>query len=120
MIWLLLPGLELFDGKSLKGWYWTRGGAVPAHSGEARDGVLRTTPGVGKEVSLLSEGEFEDFDFRFEWRAEAGANSGSKYRIQMYGESGQRLEPVGLEYQITDDPKNRRPAMAGLSFWDPL
>ncbi|MFO0339999.1 MAG: DUF1080 domain-containing protein, partial [Acidobacteriota bacterium] len=106
MIWLLLLGLELFDGKSLKGWYWTRGGAAPAPSWEARGGVLRTTPGVGKEVYLLSEAEFEDFDFSFEWRAEAGANSGIKYRIQMYGESGQRLEPVGLEYQITDDERN--------------
>ncbi len=108
MFWflLLLLGIDLFDGTSLKGWYWTREAEVPLPSWEARGGVLQTTPGRGKEVYLLTEAEFDDFDFRFEWRAEPGANSGIKYRIQTYGDSQRRLEPVGLEYQITDDEHN--------------
>lgn len=87
----------LFDGRSLAGWYWEKGEAVSAPGWEARDGLLATTPGRGKAVYLLTREEFEDFDFRFEWRAEAGANSGVKCRIQMFGDSMRRLELVGLE-----------------------
>lgn len=96
----------LFDGRTLNGWYWEKGAAVSVPSWEARHGLLVTTPGHGKEVYLLTREEFEDFDFQFEWRAEAAANSGVKYRIQMFGDSKRRLEPVGLEYQITDDLAN--------------
>lgn len=107
-VWLLLFSQEkaLFDGRSLAGWYWEKGEAVSVPSWEARNGLLVTTPGRGKAVYLLTREEFEDFDFRFEWRAEVGANSGVKYRIQMFGDSSRRLEPVGLEYQITDDLAN--------------
>ena len=97
---------DLFDGKSLDGWMWSREEAPPVPSWVARDGMLVTTPGQGKEVYLLTKESFEDFDFTFEWRAEAGANSGVKYRIQSYGESTRRIEPTGLEYQITDDVTN--------------
>lgn len=97
---------DLFDGKTLDGWMWSREAAPPAPSWVARDGMLVATPGQGKEVYLLTKESFEDFDFTFEWRAEAGANSGVKYRIQTYGESTRRIEPVGLEYQITDDVTN--------------
>ncbi len=97
---------DLFDGKTLNGWMWSREDAPPQPSWVARDGMLVATPGQGKEVYLLTKEAFEDFDFTFEWRAEAGANSGVKYRIQTYGESVRRIEPVGLEYQITDDETN--------------
>ena len=96
----------MFDGKSLDGWMWSREVAPPKPSWVARDGMLVATPGQGKEVYLLTQESFEDFDFTFEWRAEAGANSGVKYRIQSYGESTRRIEPTGLEYQITDDVTN--------------
>jgi len=97
---------DLFDGRSLDGWMWSREEVPPTPSWVARDGMLVATPGQGKEVYLLTKESFEDFDFTFEWRAEAGANSGVKYRIQTYGESTRRIEPVGLEYQITDDETN--------------
>lgn len=96
----------LFDGRSLEGWMWSRDPEVPQPSWAVRDGVLMTTPGTGKEVYLLTKDSFTDFEFAFEWRAEARANSGVKYRIQMYGESTRRIEPVGFEYQITDDDAN--------------
>jgi hypothetical protein len=69
--------------------------------------MLCTTPGRGNEVYLLTEQEFEDFELRFEWYSERGGNSGIKYRIQAWGNSARRLEPTGLEYQITDDENNR-------------
>ena len=96
----------LFDGISLNGWMWSREGEVPQPSWVVRDGVLLTTPGQGSEVYLLTKESFSDFEFVFEWRAEPRANSGVKYRVQMYGESTRKIEPIGFEYQITDDEAN--------------
>jgi len=98
--------IRLFNGKNLEGWYWSKADHPPAPSWAVRDGLLVTTPKSGKEVYLISKDSFTDFDLRFEWRAEKGANSGIKYRIQVFADSERRLEPVGLEYQITDDVEN--------------
>ena len=79
--------------------------------------MIRTTPGKGKETYLLTRESFSDFELSFEWKAEAGANSGVKYRFQAYwlgiGEQVAsepagpgRIEPIALEYQIADDEKN--------------
>ncbi len=96
----------LFDGRSLNGWMWSRDREVPQPSWTVRDGALLTTPGQGTAVYLLTKESFTDFEFVFEWRAEARANSGVKYRVQTYGESTRKIEPVGFEYQITDDDAN--------------
>lgn len=97
---------DLFDGKSLRGWRWARPGETGSPSWEVRDGLLRGAPGLAKDVYLLSEAEFTDFELRFEWRCAPKGNSGIKYRVQRYGDSGRRIEPTGLEYQITDDEAN--------------
>ncbi|MBM3762187.1 MAG: DUF1080 domain-containing protein [Acidobacteria bacterium] len=97
---------SLFNGKNLDGWMWSHDPNPPQPSWAARNGTLITTPGEGKEVYLITRQAFEDFDLTLEWRASPGANSGIKYRIQSYGESSRRLEPTGLEYQITDDLAN--------------
>ncbi len=103
---LLLAQTPLFDGSTLNGWYWANEPNPPQPSWAAADGILRTTPTSGKPVYLITRAEFTDFDFSFEWRAEKGANSGVKYRIQRLSQSPTRLEPTGLEYQITDDLSN--------------
>ncbi len=97
---------DLFDGQSLKGWRWARPGETGSPSWEVRDGLLRGAPGLAKDVYLLSEAEFTDFELRFEWRCAHKGNSGIKYRVQRYGDSARRIEPTGLEYQITDDEAN--------------
>jgi hypothetical protein len=102
----------LFDGRDLEGWMWSIDAAPAAPSWAAVDGELRTTPGKGKEVYLLTRDSFTDFDLSFEWNGEPGCNSGIKYRFQGYWVKGQlkqspegpdRIEPVALEYQIADD-----------------
>lgn len=98
--------LELFDGQTLKGWRWARPGETGSPSWEVRDGLLRGAPGLAKDVYLLTEAEFTDFELRFEWRCAPKGNSGIKYRVQRYGDSARRIEPTGLEYQITDDEAN--------------
>lgn len=105
----------LFDGKSLDGWMWSTEANPPEPSWTAEHGMLRTTPGHGKRVYLLTRDSFRDFEFEFEWKSDAGGNSGVKYRFQGYWVKGQlrpapegpdRIEPVALEYQISDDEKH--------------
>ncbi len=105
----------LFDGRSLAGWMWSTEANPPAPGWAAENGLLRTTPGKGAEVYLLTRDSFSDFEMEFEWKAEAGANSGVKYRFQGYWVNGQnrdkpegpgRIEPVALEYQIIDDERH--------------
>jgi hypothetical protein len=102
----------LFDGRSLDGWMWSTESHPPEPCWSVEDGLLRTTPGRGKPVYLLTRESFRDYELVFEWKAEAGANSGVKYRFQGYWVGGQlqpqpggteRIEPVALEYQIIDD-----------------
>src|SRR5215212_11098776 len=106
-------GRPLFNGRDLEGWMWSTDANPPAPSWAAVDGELRTTPGEGQHVYLLTNESFTDFDFSFEWFGEKGCNSGVKYRFQGYwvGPPGSsqlkqspegpgRIEPVALEYQI--------------------
>ena len=110
------PGARpLFNGKNFDGWMWSLDKMPPLPSWAVEDGLLRTTPGRGREVYLLTRDSFTDFDFSFEWNGDPGCNSGVKYRFQGYWVNGQvrqepggegRIEPVALEYQIADDERN--------------
>ena len=95
----------LFDGHSLEGWMWSMDAKPPAPCWKAENGTLRTTPGEGVPVYLLTRETFTDFELTFEWKVEEKGNSGIKYRVQAYGR-GNRLEPTGLEYQMIDDERN--------------
>jgi hypothetical protein len=120
-VWLILLASmafaqqSLFDGHSLAGWMWSTDPNPPAPCWAVEKGILRTTPGHGAEVYLLTRESFKDFDLSFEWNAEPGANTGVKYRIQGYWVDKQlraepsgpdRIEPVALEYQIIDDQRH--------------
>ncbi len=107
------PGWRsLFDGRTLEGWMWSQDRNPPTPGWAAENGTLRTTPGRGTPLYLLTRESFSDFELAFEWNAEPAANSGVKYRFQGYWVKGKlkqepegpdRIEPVALEYQITDD-----------------
>jgi hypothetical protein len=107
--------ISLFDGRSLAGWMWSTEANPPAPAWKAENGMLRTTPGEGKPVYLLTRDSFTDFEMEFEWKMEAGGNSGVKYRFQGYWVKGEskpepqgpeRIEPIALEYQIIDDARH--------------
>lgn len=104
--------ISLFDGRSLEGWTWSIAPHPPEPSWAVENGLLRTTPDHGQPTYLLTRESFTDFELSFDWKAEPGANSGIKYRFQGYWVDGQlkpepagpgRIEPVALEYQMTDD-----------------
>lgn len=111
----LFAAEPLFDGTTLNGWMWSTAATPPTPSWAASGGILRTTPGQGEQVYLLTRESFTDFDLSFEWKAEPGANSGVKYRFQGYWDRGEnkptpvgpgRIEPIALEYQIIDDERH--------------
>jgi hypothetical protein len=128
-------GRALFNGRDLDGWMWSTSANPPQPSWTVEDGALRTTPGKGEEVYLLTRDSFGDFDLSFEWYCEAACNSGIKYRFQGYWDRGQlkqspegpgRIEPVALEYQIADDERNldavadpRHATGAIYEYWAP-
>jgi hypothetical protein len=85
----------LFDGKSLAGWTSETGGK-PGDGWKIEDGALHRT---GKKPgSLISEKEYKDFEFEFEWKISAKGNSGVKYRVQKSPAGW-----LGPEYQVLDD-----------------
>ncbi len=97
---------EIFDGKSLAGWA-TKQGQPPAAGWLVEDGTIHHTKGGG---DLLSAEEYTDFEFSFEWKAAAGANSGVKYRVAKF--NGALL---GLEYQVLDDQRHPNGKVAKTS-----
>jgi hypothetical protein len=85
---------KIFDGKTLSGWTLVGGhgpGYVP------RDGILVCpADGGGK---LLTEKEYADFVFRFEFKLDKGGNNGVGLRAPIEGDSAYN----GMESQILDD-----------------
>lgn len=105
---LLLPGLvlpailcaaeegfiPLFDGKSLNGWTLVSKGKGRGYTVE--NGLL-VCPADGGG-NLLTEREFSDFIFRFEFRMEPGGNNGVGIRAPLAGD----ISASGIEIQILD------------------
>lgn len=88
------PGfVSLFDGKTLSGWAAAPGGYA------VEDGNLICV--AGGKGNLLSEKEYSDFVFKFEFKLTAGANNGLGIRCPKKLEGNLHLE--GIELQILDD-----------------
>ncbi|MCW1924008.1 DUF1080 domain-containing protein [Luteolibacter arcticus] len=85
---------SLFDGKSLSGWVAAKGGK-PGDGWKVEDGCIHR---AGKGGDILSEKEYKDFEFEFEWKISAKGNSGVKYRVQKSPAGW-----LGPEYQVLDD-----------------
>ena len=84
----------LFDGESTAGWRGFKRDGFPEKGWEVIQGCLRHTKGGG---SIISTGEYREFDLSFEWKVASGANGGVKIWIDE--EKGQ----LGPEYQVLDD-----------------
>lgn len=81
--------VSLFDGKTLQGWQGDTKGYV------VENGKLVCAPG-GK---LMTEKEYSDFVFRFEFNLPPGANNGVGIRASLQGDAAYG----GMEIQILDD-----------------
>ncbi len=98
----------LCNGRDLDGWWWwePEKGSPPEPSWTVENGILRTTPENGTRVYLITKESFTDFELSWDWKIEKAGNSGIKYRFQRLSLDGERPEPTGLEYQMSDDESN--------------
>ncbi len=108
----------LFDGTTTQGWRSFQKRTFPTQGWVAQDGCLGHLgkAGGGDIVTLET---FLDYDFTFEWRINAGGNSGVKYFIDE-----QRNGAIGHEYQllgpISDAEALKDLKHATASFYDVL
>jgi len=107
--------VPLFDGKSLDGWFIVnkQGPGFFAH-----DGLLICPANGGQK--LMTEKEYANFIFQFEFRLEANANNGIGIRAPRVGQTSK----AGMEIQILDQtgplygPQKLKPEQGQGSIYD--
>ncbi|MEM7145728.1 MAG: DUF1080 domain-containing protein [Verrucomicrobiota bacterium] len=93
--------VSLFDGKTLEGWKaYMEDPIENAWSVEDGTLVLKGGSPKGSYANLMTEGQYDDFDLRWEWKIEPGANSGLMFHVQ---EGPKQPYLTGPEYQILDN-----------------
>ena len=90
----------LFDGSTLDGWHLYRKPGQPVTGWAVEDGAIVRT---GKSGDLMTDGDYGDFDLRFEWKISSGGNSGVFYRAN---EDNEESYWSGIEYQVLDDDRH--------------
>lgn len=98
----------LFDGKSLEGWRGFHKKNVPL-GWAVEDGCIKKVPGTGElgqaGGDMITNGQFDNFEFSIEWKLSPGGNSGIKYLVSESlppkGKSG-----ISFEMQVLDDARH--------------
>jgi Domain of Unknown Function (DUF1080) len=97
----------LFDGKTTAGWKEVTGLPFPAESWRIEDGCLRALNSGHGYQDIRTEAVFGSFEFQFDWKIEAGGNSGVKYLVQKTDRwtnaIGLQARARGLEFQLVDN-----------------
>ena len=104
----------LFDGLSFQGWRPFLGSGAPQKGWRIEEGILKK---IARERggNLVTEDAFEEFEFSWEWRLPASANSGVKYFVL-----DERRQAPGHEYQMIDDSRVGNELQKTGSFYDVL
>ena len=107
----------LFDGSTTQGWRGYKKEAVP-DGWKIVDGAL-TLAGKGAG-DIITADQYENFDFRFEWKISKNGNSGVFYLVQEAPELGNTYNS-GPEYQVLDnaghpDAKNGADRLSGANY----
>ncbi|MBK1855717.1 DUF1080 domain-containing protein [Verrucomicrobiaceae bacterium 5K15] len=89
----------LFDGKTFEGWRNYQGKGV-RDGWQVVDGTMHHTKG-GKD--LMTEKQYEDFEFKLEWKISEGGNSGIFLGVR---EIKDRISRSGIEMQIIDNERH--------------
>jgi hypothetical protein len=93
----------LFDGKTLNGWHlFNRGNISSAWSVDSGNLVCNPHAKNVKHGDLVTDNEYEDFDFTFEWKISHAGNSGVFINVQERPDLGTTFS-TGPEYQLLDD-----------------
>jgi hypothetical protein len=101
----------LFDGKSTAGW---QGFKTPAPDAgwQVRDGALSPDPKTSKD--LVTKGNYENFEFDFDWKISPKGNSGVIYHVIPVGDETYESGP---EYQILDNAHGEAPPQRAASLF---
>jgi hypothetical protein len=94
----------LFDGKTTKGWRAFKSAPFPAEHWVAKDGALECVGGK-KVTDIVTEDEFDNFEFAWDWRITPKGNSGVKYLVDE-AMSPRGNDGLGFEYQLLDDERH--------------
>jgi hypothetical protein len=86
----------LFDGKTLDGWR-TYKEKEPNKEWIIEDGAITLTKKGGRD--LITTEQYQDFDFRWQWKISAEGNSGVMWRV---AETDGPAYKTGAEYQLLD------------------
>ena len=86
----------LFDGKTTNGWRSFKKSTFPEKGWAVEDGWLHCLGTGGGEI--ITDKQFTDFEFQWEWKLSQRGNSGVKYFV-----TEQRERPLGHEYQLIDE-----------------
>ena len=94
--------VSLFNGTDLTGWRGYNGGPMDGIWVAQEGGVLHLTgqPKGSPHANIITEAAYDDFDLRFEWKVEAGTNSGVMFNV---GEGPKQPYLTGPEYQVLDN-----------------
>ena len=101
----------LFDGTSLRRFRTPTGVTGPEVSWRIDDGALTSIAHARRQCDLWTAEDYERFHLWFDWKVEAGANTGIKYLIQaapvdhLRDSEGEFLHEtsLGFEFQLVDD-----------------
>ena len=108
----------IFDGHSTEGWRGYGKESFPTNGWKVEDGLLKKIAGE-HGGDIITKEQFDDFDFRWEWRIAPKGNNGVKYLV-----TEQRKGAPGHEYQMIDDeghPDGKLgPKRQTASFYDVL
>lgn len=101
----------LFDGKKIEGWRPYGSGALKEDGWTVDDGTLHKPAGK-RPGDIMTVDTYENFEFSWEWKLNAGGNNGVKYFI-----TKERNAAVGHEYQMIDDTVVKDPFSSNASFY---
>lgn len=103
--------VSLFDGKTTKGWH-TYGKNTAGSAWKAEDGVLHLDASQKGDWQtknggdIVSDEEYENFDFKTEWKISRAGNSGIMFYVKEDAAKYQYAWYTGPECQIADNKEN--------------
>ncbi|MEM9364692.1 MAG: family 16 glycoside hydrolase [Planctomycetota bacterium] len=117
---LAIPSIAQAESPDLHaaGSWQTVSGESIDQNWEFTDGEIRLVKPQGFNGSILSAPLPPNFELSFEWKIEAGTNTGVKYRVRRFGDSMFNNRHLGIEYQIIDEAKTKPGTGSTAAIYD--